>query len=152
LIAPPGPQPLTIRGAVLDAQAGQWSTVLPAQPAAVTGAGNIICAGQTALFHTGVEATALSFDSRARNWQTAAPPPFGTGVVEGELWTGRETVVFGEGGPVGYEPAADRWRRLSPSPLPRPNTGVWAADRAVLVDFDAGAQRLNLSAYLPKDG
>jgi hypothetical protein len=103
--------------------------------------------------NSGRPAEGLAYDPARRTWRKlpARPPPLRSfGGDTRAVWTGRELLVTGieeadaAGRMVGaaYDPAADRWRPLPPSPALtaggrhlQARTAVWAGTRLLVWNF-----------------
>jgi hypothetical protein len=100
---------------------------------------------------------AAAWNPETDRWRRLPPVPVGLADAIG-AWTGRELVVFGgvssPGHPgvgytrlrgAAYDPVTDRWRVLSPSPLPAPVfSGVWTGRELVVWN-----QALRSATYNP---
>jgi hypothetical protein len=155
-------------GAGYDARTGRWGRLplateaqLPDNDSAATvwtGREVLIWGGFTVTDpvnnpNTGRPAGGLAYDPARRTWRKlAARPPAlkSLGIDSRAVWTGRELLVTGvqeadsRGGAVGaaYDPAADRWRLLPPSPPLtgdsrhlQARTAVWAGTRMLVWNF-----------------
>jgi hypothetical protein len=116
-----------------------------------------------------------AYDPDADTWRAIAPAPVPARCQGATAWTGREVLIWGracnlspgspDGGSghatagVAYDPAADRWRLLPPSPLvARALTmSVWTGSEWIVVNpvgpaagFDPVANRWRLLAAPPR--
>jgi hypothetical protein len=98
-----------------------------------------------------------AFDVASRAWRAIAPAPLSPRSWSAAVWSGREVLVWGGGagwGPddrpaddgAAYDPGADAWRMLPPSPLPpeRVFGAIWTDEEMVVVG-NAG-----IAAYDPE--
>jgi hypothetical protein len=154
-------------GAGYDARTGRWGRLplateaqLPDEDDAATvwtGREVLIWGGFTVTDpvnnpNTGFPADGLAYDPARRTWRKlpARPPALKLGIDTRAVWTGRELLVTGvreadtRGRAVGaaYDPAADRWRLLPPSPALtvgsrhlQARTAVWAGIRLLVWNF-----------------
>ncbi|HEX8862703.1 MAG TPA: hypothetical protein VGC06_27155 [Actinomycetes bacterium] len=158
-------------GAAYDPRTGGWQQLPPA-PEGQTLVGNdghdgTVWTGRELLIwggYTPVDpqrhprlfkpAGALAYDPARRAWRRLPPSPIPPPQLSSPLfWTGRELLVLGAtwelataGGGlqgVAYDPGANRWRRLAPSPQsPRladrhllDRTTVWAGSRLLVLNY-----------------
>lgn len=132
-------------GAALDPSSNRWRPIPPA-PIAGRADAAVAWAGREMVVALGTDATGArlldgaAFDPETNRWRPIAPQPFDGAFRPATVWTGTELVVVASanGGPsaTAYDPAADRWRRLTAPPgsltMPFPQV-VWTGSEAVFV-------------------
>ncbi|MFN2606419.1 MAG: Kelch repeat-containing protein [Acidimicrobiales bacterium] len=120
-------------GAAYDPVADRWRMLAPS-PLSPRGAAAAVWTGSEMLVWGGEARTTpladgAAYDPVADRWRMLAASPLGPRRTSG-VWTGKELVVWGgrdaasqtqlvfyaDG--AAYDPTADRWRVLAPSPLP----------------------------------
>jgi hypothetical protein len=139
-------------GAAYDAATDSWRMLPPSQLSprvplsAWTGS-------EWILWGTGVRpddrpVDGAAYDPTTNTWRSIAPGPIELTDAIG-VWTGTEMIVFGaalHGGNVAetptaiaaaYDPRADTWRVLPPSPLDtNSNTAVWNGSELIALDYN----------------
>jgi hypothetical protein len=93
------------------------------------------------------------------SWTETSPAPL-TPTQPNVVWTGREVILWGEGGGtwpgadnnrgVAYTPATDSWREIAPSPIPSNALGaVWTGTEMVVTAAPTGATEEAVLGYDP---
>jgi hypothetical protein len=160
-------------GAAYDPRTGRW-TLLPPAPesqwlegdnglAVWTGRevlvwGGVTIADPVRAPNLGRPADGVAYDPARRTWRRlpAQPAQLSRSSDKWAVWTGHELLVgdvqeAGTGGATvaaAYDPAADRWRRLPPSPRLtvggghlRARTAMWAGSRLLVWNLWSGSAR-----------
>jgi Kelch motif len=155
-------------GAVYDPRTRRWEPLPPAPEsqwlmdnglAVWTGREVLVWGGYTIADpegqpNLGRPADGVAYDPERRTWRRLPPRPERLRMVGSDrwaVWTGRELVAgtvqeAGAGGgtfAVAYDPAANRWRPLPPSPTLTPGgsghlqarTAMWAGNRLLVWNF-----------------
>jgi hypothetical protein len=147
-------------GAKLDPARGTWtrmaaSPLSPRAPAASVWTGRELIVWGDASRATAARDGA-AYDAAADRWRRLPPAPL-TLNLGSATWTGTEMVVFGalldrgnrsttrRARGAAYDPAANRWRRLAPSPLsPQASSIAWTGREVLAWDYE-----LDAAAYDP---
>ena len=144
-----GHQPAA-EGAAYDPAADRWE-VLPPAPIAGRFGASAVWTGREVLFwggQGGLETTFAdggAYDPAARRWRVLPAAPIGARTSHQAVWTGKEMIVWGgfarccpidsvlhDPAAAAYDPATDRWRRISDVPPP------WSGDDGTAVTMPHG--------------
>jgi hypothetical protein len=134
-------------GAAFNPLAGVWRTVRPF-PGSGRFAALAVWTGEEMLVWGGVGPSGFltdgfSYEPLSDSWRPMAPAPITGRLDLPAIWTGQEMIVWGgtqrseEHGPLddgaAYDPVADSWRLMGPSPLSGrfAHSGVWTGTQAI---------------------
>jgi hypothetical protein len=148
----PGGPPFYDDGAAYDPATDTWR-LLPPSPLSARVPLSVWTGSQWILWGTGVRRDdrpldGAAYDPASNTWRSIASGPIELTDATA-TWTGTEMIVFGaalHGGnqpesptaiAAAYDPRADSWRTLRPSPLDtNSNTAVWNGSELVALDYD----------------
>jgi hypothetical protein len=139
-------------GAAYDPATDTWR-ILPQSPLSARVPLSVWTGSEWILWGTGVRRDDRPFDGAAYDPATNTWRSIASGAIEltdaTATWTGTEMIVFGaalHGGNVpetptaiaaAYDPRADTWRTLPPSPLDtNSNTAVWNGSELIALDYN----------------
>jgi len=143
---------------------GRWSP-LPAAPignrtgAAVVWTGTLLIVWGGANSDNQVRSDGAAYDPATGEWRALPAGPLSARMDPASTWTGSQLLIWGgyekfdqsqvAGDGATYDPATDRWRLLSPSPLaPRAQaTAVWTGAEAVILGGQPAQQAGANPAY-----
>ncbi len=153
-------------GAAYDPEADRWRVLAPSPLSARSGAASVWTGDELVVWGgrdaTGPLADGAAYDPEADAWRALSPSPLAPRSAQA-TWTGDEVLIWGGTVPgsagevvfadgAAYDPDADAWRALSPSPLAGRFDMVadWADTELVVWGGRAGAANLDDgAAYAP---
>ena len=145
-----------IRAVAFDPDEGAWRRLPPA-PLRIKGSDAIWTGSEIIVWGGGghrnpAAADGAAYDPVTDQWRRIARAPVSLTNVS-LTWTGNEMIAFGSRLDVGnhastrvavgaaYDPAADRWQRITDSKLsPQADAATWAGDRMVAYDYSPDYQ------------
>ncbi len=79
----------------------------------------VVCGGQhlmvVPMYAGSASSSATRFDAEKASWDLSSDPPTSYGFLSetSTAWTGKEFVLWGDVGAVGYAPETDQWNTLA---------------------------------------
>jgi N-acetylneuraminic acid mutarotase len=147
-------------GAAYDPAADRWRTIAPSPLGPRLRAMSTWTGRELLVWGGNAEREGLgdgaAYDPEADRWRPLADSPLSGRFGASSVWTGTEWFVWGGGAGgqqpdevfgdgAAYDPAADRWRPLSPSPLAARTVGggVWTGTEVIFWGGSTGEESRN---------
>ena len=138
-------------GALFDPSSSKWTNMADApKDVSATGSAAVWTGTEMLVWGGPAGSKGAAFDPKTDQWRLLPDAPIATRSIDNATWTESEMVVWSDGDGAVYNPAINKWRPMSPSPLrPSQPRGVWTGSDVV---FLGGANTGGLSesvAYHP---